>query len=99
MVGRGIFSRVPRSDAYALAAIAASPELGGTAGIRGITPPGPAAPRGPYPASGPSAAEALLGSLATPAGGGLLLLAGLTLVAATLASRGSVGRAGPRRSA
>lgn len=100
MVGRGIFARVPRSDAYALAAIAASPELGGTAGVRGITRPGPVAPRGPYPASGPGVGEALLGSLATTAGGALLLLAGLALVAAALASRGSLGQAGPpRRSA
>ncbi len=92
-VSREVFERVPPRDVYALAQIAISPELGGPAGIAGVTGPAYAGPGQEYPDDGMNLAEALFGSLADAAAFALAALAAAILVAAVATHRRTATRA------
>lgn len=85
-VSREVFTRVPERDVYALTQIAISPELGGPAGIAGVTSPAYAGPGQTYPDEEVNVAEALFGSLGAAAALALVALAAAILVA-TVATR------------
>ena len=89
-VPRSVFAQVPERDAYALALVAISPELGGTAGIAGIT--GPADPgRGEsYSDEQVSPLEALPGALWESGVIAVLLAGALLAIGFTLGRRGTL---------
>lgn len=80
-VSREVFTRVPERDVYALTQIAISPELGGPAGIAGVTGPAYEGAGQAYPDEDLNAADALFGSLGAVGPIALLALAAAMLVA------------------
>ena len=85
-VSRRVFERVPPRDVYALTQIAISPELGGPAGIAGVTADAYEGLGQHYPGDDVNVADALFGSLGE---GGPLALAALAaaVLAATVVTR------------
>ena len=86
-VSREVFARVPKRDVYALTQIAISPELGGPAGIAGVTSPAYAGPGQAYPDESVNAADALFGSLGAAAALALVALAAAILALAVATRR------------
>ena len=86
-VSREVFLRVPERDVYALTQVAISPELGGPAGIAGVTGPSYPGAGQVYPDEEVNVAEALFGSLGALAPLALLALAAAILGAALAARR------------
>ena len=86
-VSREVFERVPQRDVYALSQIAISPELGGPAGIAGVTGPAYAGPGQTYPDEDVNIAEALFRSLGDFAALALVALAAAILAAVVMRGR------------
>ena len=86
-VSREVFARVPERDVYALTQIAISPELGGPAGIEGITGPPYAGAGQSYPDEDVNIAAAVFGSLGELGALAVAALCAALLVAAVATRR------------